>query len=219
MTCGRTHAVCLWLVRLTPTGTWLRCSCVPACMAEPSGAEQIRAGHATMLVQARCWPTAALPAGVARTTADTLVVIMPSASPVVVPCTGAVPSARPALFSRMSTCAAQAPARPRVRQQRAPAREPGHVHCPTMHVLPRLLQRRAVPASPRLLWQGSTRAPRWGPAPRGSPAAARPQATRPAPGRRGPRPRCAPPPAAARLSMQARTLQALTHAHVHALHS
>jgi len=57
---------------------------------------------------------AGLPAGVARTTADTFVVIMPSASPVVVPCTGAVPSARPALFSRMSTCAAQAPARCRV---------------------------------------------------------------------------------------------------------
>ena len=64
---------------------------------------------------------AGLPAGVARTTADTFVVIMPSASPVVVPCTGAVPSASPALFSRMSTCAAEAPARWRVHQQGASA--------------------------------------------------------------------------------------------------
>lgn len=44
--------------------------------------------------------------GAVRTTAEQLVVIMPSASLLVVPCTGAVPSARPALFSKMSTCAA-----------------------------------------------------------------------------------------------------------------
>ena len=57
--------------------------------------------HAMRLLQAvLCRP------GAARTTAEQLVVIMPNASLLVVPCTGAVPSASPALFSRMSTCAA-----------------------------------------------------------------------------------------------------------------
>ena len=39
-----------------------------------------------------------------HTTAEMFVVIMPSASLLAVACTGAVPSASPALFSRMSTC-------------------------------------------------------------------------------------------------------------------
>lgn len=42
-----------------------------------------------------------------HTTAEMFVVIMPSASLLAVACTGAVPSASPALFSRMSTCHGQ----------------------------------------------------------------------------------------------------------------
>jgi len=44
---------------------------------------------------------------IGHTTAEMFVVIMPSASLLAVACTGAVPSASPALFSRMSTCHGQ----------------------------------------------------------------------------------------------------------------